>query len=368
MDKQYCVIAKTAQAELRAMYNLPREALDKILPIVELTRGRKVTSNDKKSVTHPYSKIIERIKEIYRGCEIAFDVTSIEALSSPEIDELFNTENGYAEWIKLLDDLRVENNFKSIIPSVLLNYDDVKFEENVKSEIQQLNSRFESIMYRYSIDNEDGEEDLKLISDSFPDEKELFVVVDCEYVPVSSINSTMAACKTIIQHIKAILGGRKYKIALVSTTYPNNVAETNDKYADDITLREIDLYKGVFKENNDVIYGDYGTVNPRRNDNIVMANGWLPKIDVALPTLCYYNRRRRPKGTTAYSSTYELVARLAMADSRFPLSLINIWGIRQIVDCSMGAVPSSQPSFWISVRMNTHICQQIIRLGLYTWH
>ena len=364
MEKKYCVIAKTAQAELRAMSNLSREVLDKILPIVELTRGRKTTSKETKEVTYPYYRLIEKVKEIYRGCDIAFDVTSIEALSSPEIDELYGSEGGYSDWIKLLDDLRVEDCFKSIIPSVLLNYDDEHFEDNVQSEVQQLNTRFDSIMYRYSLGNEDGIEDLKLISNCFPDEKELLGVVDCEYVPTSSISSTMAVCKNTIHNIKSTLGERNYKIVLVSTTYPNNVAETNDENADDIPLREIDLYNGVCKEHSDIIYGDYGTVNPQRNDGIIMANGWLPKIDVALPTLVYYKRRRRPKGTTAYSSTYELVARLATADSRFPLSLIDIWGIRQIVDCSMGSVPSSQPSFWISVRMNTHICQQVTRLGL----
>lgn len=364
MDKQYCVIAKTAQAELRAMSNLSSEVLDKFLPVVELTRGRKTTSKDKKTVTYPYLKLIDRIKDIYRGCEIAFDVTSIESLSSPEIDELYNFEGGYGKWIKLLDDLRVEDCFKSIIPSVLLNYDDEKFEENVKSEIKQLESRFDSIMFRYSIDNEGGIDDLKLVSDNFPKNKELLVVIDCEYVPVSSIKSTADACKTIIHGIKSALGSRQYKIVLVSTTYPNNVVETNDEFADTIPLREIDLYNIVHSENRDVIYGDYGTVNPRRNDNIVMANGWLPKIDVALPLEVYYNRRRRPSGVTAYSSTYQLVAQLATSDTRFPLNLIDIWGIRQIVDCAMGLVPSSQPSFWISVRMNTHIRQQVIRLGL----
>ncbi len=364
MEKKYCVIAKTAQAELRAMSNLSHEVLDKILPIVELTRGRKTTSKETKEVSYPYFKLIEKVKEIYRGCDIAFDVTSIEALSSPEIDELYGSEGGYLEWIKLLDDLRVEGYFKTIIPSVLLNYDDDNFEDNVQSEVQQLNTRFDSIMYRYSIGNEDGIEDLKLISNCFPDEKELLVVVDCEYVPTSSVSSTIAVCKNIIQNIKNALGRRNYKIALASTTYPNNVAETNDEFADDIPLSEIKLYNSVCKEHGDLIYGDYGTVNPQRNDGIVMANGWLPKIDVALPTLVYYKRRRRPKGTTAYSSTYEQVARLATADSRFPLSLINIWGIRQIVECSMGSVPSSQPSFWISVRMNTHVSQQVIRLGL----
>lgn len=364
MDKKYCVIAKTAQSELRAMSNLPSETLAKILPIIELTRGRKITSKETKEVSYPYSKLIERIEEIYRECDIAFDVTSIESLSSPEIDLLFGYEGGYQAWINLLDNLKSKGCFKSIIPSVLLNYDDKDFEENVKLQIKQLDSKFSSIMFRYSIENSDAREDLKLISDNFPKDKELLIVVDCGYVPTSSINSTALACKEIIKVIKSIVQSRKSKIVLASTTYPNNVAETNNEYADDINLREIDLFNEVLKENDDIVYGDYGTVNPQRNDSIIMANGWLPKIDVALQDLVYYKRQRRPKGITAYSSTYETVARLATADSRFPLSQIDIWGIRQIVDCSMGSVPSSQPSFWISVRMNTHICQQVIRLGL----
>ena len=99
MDKKYCVIAKTAQAELRAMFNLSKDVLDKILPIVELTRGRKVTSKDKKTVSYPYYKLIDKIREIYRGFDIAFDVTSIESLSSPEIDELFDYNGGYSCWM-----------------------------------------------------------------------------------------------------------------------------------------------------------------------------------------------------------------------------------------------------------------------------
>ena len=58
MDKKYCVIAKTAQAELRAMSNLSRDVLDKILPVVELTRGRKNTDKTTKAVTYPYFKLI----------------------------------------------------------------------------------------------------------------------------------------------------------------------------------------------------------------------------------------------------------------------------------------------------------------------
>ena len=94
-----------------------------------------------------------------------------------------------------------------------------------------------------------------------------------------------------------------------------------------------------------------------------MAHGWVPKIDCALQHVVYYYRMRRPVGVTAYKSTYKAVAKKVVSDYRFPSSLTGIWGIEQIKNASEGNVPSSSPSFWISVRMNTHISQQILRLG-----
>jgi len=52
-----------------------------------------------------------------------------------------------------------------------------------------------------------------------------------------------------------------------------------------------------------------------------------------------------------------------VSDNRFPLSLNKNWGINQIKNASDGASPGSSPSFWISVRMNIHIEQQLMRLS-----
>ena len=93
-----------------------------------------------------------------------------------------------------------------------------------------------------------------------------------------------------------------------------------------------------------------------------MARGWIPRIDVPLDKIVYYYKERRPKGVTAYASTYTQVARAVCSDDRFPYGLLENWGIAQIKACAQGASPSASPSFWISVRMNIHIEQQVKRI------
>lgn len=84
-------------------------------------------------------------------------------------------------------------------------------------------------------------------------------------------------------------------------------------------------------------------------------------IRVTLRDKIYYYRER--KGSRTYSDTYTSVARKAVSDKKFPSS-IKAWGISQIQNCALGDAPSASPSFWISVRMNSHIIQQINRLDL----
>ena len=75
------------------------------------------------------------------------------------------------------------------------------------------------------------------------------------------------------------------------------------------------------KEHNNVTYADYASINPIRNDTVTMAGGWIPRIDVPLDKIVYYYKERRPKGVTAYASTYTQVARAVCSDDRFPYGL-----------------------------------------------
>lgn len=361
MDKKYSVIVKTGESELRAMKNLSEEILNKILPVVELTRGRAKNTGTKEEpkFIYPYDSKLNKIKDIFENIQIALDVTSDEGLSSQEIDELFNYSNGYENWINLLKQLSSPR--LHIIPSILRNYDDEKFEENFKKQVCSLSYNFSEVMYRCTLDDEGVVDDIKLICDSLNENCNLLIVLDCGWIPPASYEDPANVCILRMQQLEKILGAKQYSIVVCATTFPNNVSEIGNDTSDVFALKEIDLYKLVAEKYPEVIYGDYGSINPVRNDQIVMARGWIPRIDVALEDNIYYYRER--KDSRAYSDTYTSVAKKVVSDERFPSS-IAAWGISQIQNCALGDAPSASPSFWISVRMNTHIIQQIKRLDL----
>ena len=45
-DNKYWIIIKTGEAEIRALENVPKDILSKTIPLIEITRGRKVTKNN----------------------------------------------------------------------------------------------------------------------------------------------------------------------------------------------------------------------------------------------------------------------------------------------------------------------------------
>ena len=50
----------------------------------------------------------------------------------------------------------------------------------------------------------------------------------------------------------------------------------------------IQIHKIVTNKIPNVIYGDYASINPTRNDTITMARGWIPRIDVAFQEIEKY--------------------------------------------------------------------------------
>ena len=124
MDKKYCLIVKTGDSELRAMKNLPSESLNKILSVVELTRGRakNIGTKEAPKYIYPYDSKLKKVREIFGDRQIVLDVTSEISLSSLEIDELFDYANGYEKWRTLVSRLSTEG--LTIVPSILRNYDD----------------------------------------------------------------------------------------------------------------------------------------------------------------------------------------------------------------------------------------------------
>ena len=352
---KYSIIVKTGEAEIQAIENSRKEILEKIFPLIEITRGRKTKEG------YPFKNKLSKLKVAFGKQKVAIDLTSNLDLSSPEIDELYNPNNGYENWLYFLIEIKQGGVFSELIPTILINADDLNYNENLLLQVQNLKKEFSSILYRNNIIDDGCYDDFHLLKEEFKDVN-LLVMVDCNYTAQATQHAYAEKVISRIKNIKSVLENINCKYIVSATSFPNNVSELGGAETDTFDLAAIKIYDTVLQKFPDIIYGDYASINPIRNDNIPMARGWIPRIDVALPNSIYYYKKRRPKGITAYSSTYTEVARKVRDDTRFPKDLQENWGIGQIISCANGGAPGSLPRFWISVRMNIHLEQQVKRL------
>lgn len=357
MDRNYVLIVRTGAAEIKAVENLDDTVFDDVLPLIELTRGRKKTIEN--IVSYPFESRLDKLAAKLRGKQVAFDVTSDEELSCTETDRFYNYANGYECWVEFLQSLKQENIFSEIVPTLITNYEDEHFEENFRKEIHTLLDEFGVVLYRCSIEDEDCYEDLDFIQKELENQK-MYILIDCGYMAQAMQNNVAEKCKARIRNIHNLLSCN-YDIIICGTSFPNNISDIGNDASDTFRISEVDVFESCHEVDDTVVYGDYGSINPKRNDGIIMARGWIPRIDVPLENAIFYYRQRRPKGESKYSFTYREVAKRVLKDQRFP-HMLNTWGTSMIKQCANELIPSSSPSFWISVRMNIHVMQQLRRL------
>lgn len=361
----YIPIIKTGEAEIRALSKLTPVMLKGMIPIIELTRGRQKTRTEgaKKIVSYPFENRLSKVKEYLKGQTIFLDLTADESLLSNEVFKLYNPQDGYANWRHFINSNIGEDGFASVIPAILFNWDDNDFESNFRMQVELLGNECGELMYRSSIQTKDCYDDLPLILKYLPQDCALWIVLDGGYLQESAVTLAYKRCEKRIQNIKNnILRGRNACFVVVATSYPDRVQDYGDESPILISNTEVKLHKDLQVDFPDLYYGDYAGTNPIRKDLVVMARGWIPKIEISLINKTKVYWRRRPKGTTEYKRTYIMVAEDVVKDPEFPIDLRGEWGIDEILRCADGDVPSCAPSFWISVRMYNHMYQQLMRL------
>lgn len=364
----YYLIVKTGDSELRALEHTSNHVLENLTPIIELTRGRKQPSREKDEVKkklevpkYPYEKKLAKIKEIFAGKKIIMDLTSEEGLMSQEIDALYDPSNGYSNWIDFLNGLNEEKCFSEIIPSIIICAEDEDIDAGIAAQVNKLTQTFSSIVYRSDIFDDNCYDDLEIIK-KYLNGKKLFVLIDCSYIVQASISKYTEKVVARINNLGKILPFGS-EIIVSGTSFPRTVSEIGNDNYDEFKLSEVVLAEELAKHGTRANYSDYGSINPIRNDDIIMAHGWVPRIDIPLKDLIFYHRERRPKFEKHYSDTYRHVAIETVADPKFPVELSENWGIRQVIDCADGIKTSSAPGYWISVRMCIHIETQVRRLS-----
>lgn len=360
----YIPIIRTGEAEIRAISKLTQSMLKDIRPIIELTRGRQKTTTvgGKKTITYPFENRLTKIKQYLNGLTIFMDLTTDENLLSSEVYHLYKYENGYENWCNFITENIGDAGFGKIIPSILFNWDDEDFKNNFRMQIETLCERCGEMMYRSSIQTKDCYDELPLILDYFPNNCDLWIILDCGYIQDTSVELAHNLCKKRINNINKILNGRNAHFVITATSYPERVHDYSEGNPIIIKNSEVKLHESLHTDFPYLYYGDYAGTNPIRKDMVVMARGWIPKIDIPLTDRTKVYWKRRPNKTTEYKSTYIMLAEDVINDYEFPIRLRSEWGIDEIFKCSNGDVTSSVPNFWISVRIYNHMNQQLMRL------
>ena len=358
--KKYVPIIKTGDAEIKAISNIDDNVQEFILPLFELTRGRKNQKEDEGKI----AKKIQFLKDNYKDTPFILDLTGIEDLSNTEIEQLHSSENSYRNWINFC--IEHKDEFGIFYPVVQIEEEEQYglYIEKLNQQITELCKHFDYVVFRSQdvIEARDLISDIQDILDressrniNLKDK----IIYGLDYKYINNVEQNVETAKTFINVLTAL--GIK-NIVLSSTSFPANVSEhMNPSNYISFKIKELDFYKKVLNEVNNkdlnLVYSDYASINPIRNDN-VFARGWIPRIDVpSIDKQIHCLRKKRPENTT-YADTYILVAR-EVTQKKYFKDLINqniiSWGLNTIINAANGNVEGSAPRFWISVRMNMYL-------------
>ncbi|REF70264.1 beta family protein [Paracoccus versutus] len=383
MTGKYYLVLKTGTSEMRAYRNITASVRSEITPIIEITRGRKnqPKTRERTGEQYNFSAIQDFIdNEVSKSRDSFIDVTRDDDLSSDFTRNLSSPKSGYICWAEYIRERQRAN--PSICPILQISpvpgESWIDYERSLFMQFDELAKTSSAIGYR-AVKKTDDEFDLDLQVLSrralaYTESGGRFVVIlDYDYVRpgTGELHSIEAAEVFRIVHDICPFA----ELVLVSTSFPKSVTDVGGESYGDFRIEEVYLHAATANRVHnfaDISYGDYGSINPIRNDAV--ARGWRPRIDYPYGPdhVFYYREKRSSHGSgddkvySAYATHYKNVAAKVVADSKFRHDSLSfradIWGVSQIIEASQQPLPKSSPSFWISVRMNIHIHQQIDRL------
>lgn len=373
----YLLLLKTGYSEIRAWKQLSIDRQSFVSVHCEITRGRKKPNKDENAVKEYYiDKVFGYIENDFQKCKVCVvDITREKSLQSEATEKLAKSENGYEEWVKAVVNLNKKNS--KVMPTLIINpnenEDFATFKQNIFNQFDAFSKTFKQISYRTSVLNDvNFIDDLIMLKDKvneYTDNGNVFeLLLDFEYINPSSANLLASFVNPIIIEIRGLIP--KVRIVSLATSFPKIVTELGMDEADEFQLEELNLNREINRTSNqNVEYGDYGSINPIRNDNIIPVGVHLrARIDFPSDNESIFYHRVKPiidKTTNKLLSPrinmYKNAAKRVMLDEKFS-PLTDSWGSDQVVQAANHAPGGASPNFWISVRMEMHICRQIDRI------
>jgi hypothetical protein len=370
----YHLLLKTGDSEIRAWRKLSADRQSLVSVHCEITRGRKKPNKDKSApFEYNINKVLEVIKADFKGCNVCVvDITREPSLRSTETESLGRPQNGYENWVSVVNDLHKDN--PMVRPTLIVNPnedDDFEtFQSDIFSQFDTFSSSFDLISYRASVLHDEGfVDDISMLADKaneFIDEGNMFeVLLDFECIQPSTASLHASYAAPIIREIRQLIPNAR--IVSVGTSFPKNVTDLGDDDRDEFRLEEFHLHTEINRTHNQYVeYGDYGSINPIRNDFSPPVGIHLrARVDFPTETDTIFYYRVAPSIDKIRNillsprvAMYKTAAKLVMSDTKF-VPIANSWGCDKIIEAATKSPEGKSPSFWISVRMEIHICRRI---------
>ncbi len=344
---KYSPILKTTQAEIKGYEKLAPEIKEKILPLFELTRGRR----SKHDRFGDISKQVNKIFEVSDGNRFILDLTTESFLSNLQIDRMLTSHsNGYKVWCSYVKEIYQDN----LIPIIHFN-EKASIEDNNK-QLEKLSDVSDVLAFRLYAEDSSVLDKFENINQHGI--SEIIYILDMGYV----FNDTISP--SIINNIKTILEKyNPYKIFVSSSSFPKNateVAENGNNDEGSANLTEVQMFDEISKrvDDNKVSYGDYACIHPKRIQQ-AGARGWYPRIDYPLENRWFYQRNP----SRDYNIGYINIANRVVSDERYlPIENYECWGDNEVISAAKGSPNGRSPVHWIAVRANIHMTRQCVRL------
>lgn len=347
----YVPVIKTADAEVRAVENLSEAVKNSITPVLEFTRSRKST----KATEGDIYRRVNRLADTFKNRACFFDLTTDPNLANSQIKELQSNDSGYKNWTDFL--IGCTKDFSEIIPTLQISDENLDSEDEhykrLKRQVKVLADNFDKVLFRLPLGYEFAERDMQEICAEIPANR-VICLIDAEYIPKDKASVYSANAVSLVRQL---LKFSPHKIVAGGTSFPKKPTQHGTETEGRMPLEEKLFYQNVTRTEKSVVYSDYATIHPFRNDQSG-GNGWVPRIDMPTQDELFYFRNRKDDSEASYAAAYERVAKKVISTGDYKTvckQVKNCWGLEQIDEAADGVPPGLSPSFWISVRMNIHM-------------
>jgi len=351
--QSYTPILKTTTAELRGVRELEADIKDQFTPVFELTKSRKT----KKLKEGDINRQLEHTKNSFSGRPMILDLTGNPNYQNSQIKKLQTSDGGYRAWVRFLT--RKKSEIPGLIPVLQVTDEDVDTEkeyyDRLRLQAGALGRRFDRVVFRIPIDYEDYGGDVSAIAEGLSLEQ-LVAIVDADFIPQNKSSVYGDAAARIVLDLNERGVGQ---VAVAGSSFPLNPTQFGEDTEGQFNLEEVRFYRYVTRKPDvgHVTYSDYATVHPQPSLQ-AGGRGWVARIDLPCEDTIWYQRSRKEKSEKTYTNAYSRVGFAVASLPEFAdvTSLTGTcWGIEQIEMAAEGYPPGLSPSFWISVRINTHI-------------